>query len=84
MRQETQQVNKMLRIVVEALVDATDDVQIDVLEGHSVVVFEVFVVKRDIGKIIGKQGATIQSIRRILEGASAKDRTSYIIQVVED
>ena len=84
MKDCVQVVHDMLRIIIDALVDDTSNVLIHVLEGKTIVVFEVFLSRLDIGKVIGKQGATIQSIRRILDGVSAKDQINYIIQVVED
>jgi len=46
--------------------------------------FEITIVanNNDIGKLIGKNGNMINSIKTILNGCKAKDGNSYKIQVV--
>lgn len=42
------------------------------MEGESILVLELSVAKRDVGKIIGKQGKTADAFRTILTAASAR------------
>jgi predicted RNA-binding protein YlqC (UPF0109 family) len=41
------------------------------------------VSKRDLGKIIGKKGRTVQAIRTILNASSAKTKKRTILEIVE-
>jgi len=83
-RPEVRRMDATVEAIVKGLVDNPNAVTIDVLEGQTIVVFEVFMDREDIGKVIGKHGRIIQAIRTILEGASAKDKINYVFQVVED
>ena len=46
-------------------------------------VLEVKAAKTDIGKIIGKQGRTVQAIRTIMRAAAGNSRKRYILEIVE-
>ncbi len=48
--------------------------QVDVREfrGDSSILIELRVAKEDLGKVIGKQGATAKAMRLLLNAASAK------------
>jgi predicted RNA-binding protein YlqC (UPF0109 family) len=42
------------------------------------------VVKEDIGRIIGRQGRTVKTVRTILRAASAKTKTKpMILKIIE-
>jgi hypothetical protein len=44
---------------------------------------EVRVARRDLGKVIGKQGRTVQAIRTILSAAVGKSQKRYVLEIVE-
>ena len=58
--------------VVRALVDAPDRVQVTTAETERASVLTVSCEKRDIGKIIGKNGKTIAAIRALANGAGGR------------
>jgi predicted RNA-binding protein YlqC (UPF0109 family) len=74
---------ELIKHIVQALVDNSEQVAISVVEGKHSTVLEVKVAKEDIGKIIGKQGRTAQAIRTILNAASAKTKKRTIMEIIE-
>lgn len=58
--------------VVRALVDSPDLVQITTAETERATVITVRCEKKDIGKIIGKNGRTIAAIRALANGAGGR------------
>jgi predicted RNA-binding protein YlqC (UPF0109 family) len=74
----------LIQYIVQALVDYPDEVQVSEIEGKYTTVLELRVDKRDMGKIIGKQGRTAQAIRTILKALSGKAKKRFIFEIVED
>jgi hypothetical protein len=54
------------------LVDSPDEVDVTEVGGDNNTVIELRVAKDDIGKVIGKEGRTAQSMRVILTAVSTK------------
>ncbi|MCF7803172.1 MAG: KH domain-containing protein [Candidatus Marinimicrobia bacterium] len=54
------------------LVDSPDEVEVKEIESDRTVIYEVSVADDDMGKIIGKNGQTVNAIRTLLTAASAK------------
>jgi uncharacterized protein len=73
-----------LDYVVRSLVDKPDDVDIKAVDGEKATVYELRLAKSDIGKVIGKNGRTIQAIRTLLTGASAKQGRRAVLEIIED
>ena len=73
-----------LDFVVRGLVDRPDAVSITPVEKGNTTVFELRVHPTDVGKIIGRQGATIHAIRALLQVASAKQGLRCHLELVED
>jgi uncharacterized protein len=63
---------ELLEAIAKALVDNPDQVQVRAIEGEQVIVLELRVQPSDLGKMIGRQGRTVQSIRTILGAAGMK------------
>jgi predicted RNA-binding protein YlqC (UPF0109 family) len=70
--------------VVKGLVDRPDAVTITPVERGGQTVFEVRVHPTDVGKIIGRQGATIHALRSLLQVGSAKKGQRCALELVED
>ena len=69
--------------IVKAIVDNPEQVQITEIEGSQTVVLELKVAKSDMGKVIGKQGRTVNAIRALLNAASGKAGKRYVLEIVE-
>lgn len=63
---------ELISTIAQALVDDPDSVEVREIEGDQNCLIELRVAKGDIGKVIGKEGRTAQSMRTILAAASVK------------
>ena len=63
---------QLVQTLAEALVDDPASVDVAEIEGDNNIILELRVAKNDIGKVIGKDGRTAQSMRALLSAASAK------------
>lgn len=73
-----------LDYVVKGLVDNPDDVQLTTTDRNGVTVYELRVNPADMGKIIGRQGATINAIRALLLVGSAKKGLRCSLEVIDE
>ena len=62
----------LIALVALSLVDNPDRVQVREVTGERFPRIELSVAREDIGKIIGKDGRTAQSIRTLLNAAASK------------
>lgn len=63
----------LIAYVARALVDDPDAVEVHQIEGGRTVVYELRVAESDRGRVIGKDGQTIQALRTLLKAAAASD-----------
>jgi predicted RNA-binding protein YlqC (UPF0109 family) len=73
-----------LDYVVKGLVDRPDAVTITPTERNGMTIYELRVHPTDMGKIIGRQGATINAIRALLLVGSAKRGLRCALEVVDE
>ena len=73
-----------LDYVVKGLVDRPDAVTITPVERKGLTVYELRLHPTDVGKIIGRQGVTIQAIRSLLQVGSAKKGLRCSVEIVEE
>ena len=69
--------------VARDLVDRTDAVTVDSFEDEGVLVFELTVDPTELGRVIGRQGRTVQAVRTLLEAAGARHGRYYELEIVE-
>ena len=75
---------EFLAYVVKGLVDNPGAVSITPVQRAGMTVFELRLDPADVGKIIGRQGATINAIRSLLLAGSAKKGQRCSVEIVED
>lgn len=63
---------ELISTIARALVDDPEGVEVVEVDGERNPVIELRVADGDVGKVIGKDGRTAQSIRTILVAASTK------------
>jgi predicted RNA-binding protein YlqC (UPF0109 family) len=73
-----------LRMTLELLVDDPSSVRLNEIEGEQARVYEVTVAKSDIGKVIGRNGKTADSVRWILYAIAGKERKRAVLQIVDN
>lgn len=74
---------ELIRTMVEALVNNPSMVHVDEMEGESISIYELTVAKEDRGRIIGKQGQTVKSIRTIINAVSSRSNRKAVLEIVE-
>jgi predicted RNA-binding protein YlqC (UPF0109 family) len=74
----------LLDFVVKGLVDQPEAVSVTPVDRNGLTLYELRVAPSDVGKIIGKQGATIHALRTLLQVASAHQGQRCALEIVED
>ena len=69
---------------VQLVVDNPDDVAVEIVLGDQRTIFRIRVNPGDIGKVIGKQGRTSQSLRTLIGAIGMKARCRFILEIDED
>jgi uncharacterized protein len=69
--------------IAKALVDHPEQVQVNVVEGEMVTLLELRVHPEDLGKVIGRQGRTAESIRTILGAVGMKLKRRFTLEILE-
>ena len=73
-----------IEYVVKGLVDEPEAVEVTPVERNGMTVYELRLAQRDVGKVIGRKGNTIQAIRALLQvgaikkGVRCTDRKSVV------
>ena len=78
----------MSRALVEYLgpwlLDHPDELSIEEVEGdRGAVILEISVHPEDMGKLIGKRGRIIQSLRTLARAAGQRDGAPVLVEVVD-
>jgi len=73
----------LIEYIVKALVDNPDSVKVSAVAGENTTVIELNVAKEDLGKVIGKQGRTAQSLRTLLTASSTKLKLRSVLEIIE-
>lgn len=74
---------ELVLYIAKALVDNPDQVSVSEVSGEKATVIELKVAEGDRGKIIGKEGRIIKSIRTIINSASAKMDKRATVEIIE-
>jgi predicted RNA-binding protein YlqC (UPF0109 family) len=74
---------ELIELIIKGIVDNPDKVEINEIIGEKSSIFEVRVDSSDIGKVIGRQGRNIKSIRTIVNAAAQKDDKRVVLEIVE-
>jgi uncharacterized protein len=75
---------EFLEYVIKGLVQKPEAVTITSVERSGMTVFELRLDPGDVGKIIGRQGVTINAIRSLLLAGSAKKGLRCSLEIVEE
>jgi predicted RNA-binding protein YlqC (UPF0109 family) len=74
---------ELVEHIARALVDDPERVEVSERESESSFVIELKVAKQDVGKVIGKQGRTAQSLRTILSAASKELKKNAVVEIID-
>ena len=73
-----------LEYVVKGLVEHPDEVTVTPVEREGTTVYELRLNPQDVGRIIGRQGMTINAIRSLLLAGSARRGLRCTLEIVEE
>ena len=72
---------KLVEYIVKILVDHPDEVKVTSKNDKNAVIIDVKTNEDDIGKVIGKNGRIISSIRTIVKNMSVKSNKKFIVKI---
>src|SRR5580692_7542305 len=75
---------QFVEYVVKSLVGKPDAVHIDRRIDEKGVLLELTVDPEDLGRVIGKRGATAQSLRTLLRALGTKNDARYNLKIVDN
>ena len=69
--------------VVGKIIDQPDDLHVEVVEGEHAIVIETRVAPIDAGRVIGREGRTINALRTLVMAIAARGGKRAVLDVVE-
>jgi len=74
----------LIEVLVRALVDRPEEVEIDEVADGDATVYEVRVAPEDCGKVIGKQGKIANALRTVAKAAAMKTNRKVRVEIVSE
>ena len=74
---------ELVEYIVKSLVDNPDEVVVEEIDNGSELVLELTVAGSDMGRVIGKNGRVINSIRTLVQVSAAKEGKQVAVELVE-
>src|SRR6476619_7023881 len=75
---------QFVEYIVKSLVSKPDEVKIERRIDEKGVLLELTVDPEDLGRVIGKRGATAQSLRTLLRALGTKNDARYNLKIVDN
>jgi predicted RNA-binding protein YlqC (UPF0109 family) len=75
---------ELVEFIVKSLVDQPDEVHAIEVQSGSTTIVELTVAQPDMGRVIGKGGRIINSIRRLVQVAAVRQGKRVTLELVED
>jgi predicted RNA-binding protein YlqC (UPF0109 family) len=77
-------VEDLLEFLARALVDRPEDVSVEGFdEDDGTIVLEIRVADDDVGKVIGRGGRTISSLRTVMRAVASRQDERVMVDVVD-
>ncbi len=73
---------ELIEYMVRSLVDNSEDVRVNEVEGETLVVYEVSVADEDIGQVIGKNGRIANALRTIVKSAAMTHGKKATVEII--
>ena len=74
---------EFLEFVIRQLVEFPDEVMLSEIPNGKMIVFKLQMRQTDVGRIIGRNGQTIQAIRALLASSAARHGQRATLEIVE-
>jgi predicted RNA-binding protein YlqC (UPF0109 family) len=75
---------ELVEFLARQLVNNPDAVEVNEVHGDTASVLELRVAKEDLGRVIGKQGRTVKSIRTILNAVASRTNRKIVLEIIEE
>jgi predicted RNA-binding protein YlqC (UPF0109 family) len=75
---------EIIDLIIKSLVEQPDKVVLENSEEGDNVTIKVKVADGDMGRVIGKGGATVTAIRTLLKNCNSRDGKRYFIQIGDE
>ena len=76
-------VKEFLEFVIRQLVEFPDEMMLSEIPSGKTTIFRVQLRQTDVGRIIGRNGQTIQAIRALLASSAARHGQRATLEIVE-
>ncbi|MBQ9004582.1 MAG: KH domain-containing protein [Eggerthellaceae bacterium] len=83
MSEQSQDLKGLVESVVRPLVDFEDDLVITSHDEEGTTVIEISVNEEDAGKVIGRQGRVIKSIRTLARAAASRNDMQVEVEILD-
>jgi uncharacterized protein len=74
---------QFIEYIVKSLVGSPDEVKVERRIDEKGVLLELTVAQEDLGRVIGKRGATAQSLRTLLRALGTKNEARYNLKIID-
>ena len=75
---------ELVQYLAQSIVNQPDAVEVTETQDDNASVVEIKVAKEDLGRIIGKQGRTANSLRTILNAAAARVDRKIVLEIIDE
>jgi len=82
--ESTEAFKDLAEFIVESLVDNPDQVSVKEIATDRTVIVEVQVASSDMGRVIGRGGTVVNSIRTLLQVLAVKEDKRVSLEILED
>jgi uncharacterized protein len=76
-------VKEFLEFVIRQLVDYPDEVMLSEIPNGRMTIFRVQLRQSDVGRVIGRNGQTIQAIRALLASSASRHGQRATLEIIE-
>ena len=73
----------LLAYIAQGLVDRPEEVKVEAFEEDDALVLELHVAEDDTGKVIGRNGRTVNAIRSVMRACGAKQGRRVLVDVID-
>ena len=75
---------RLVEVIAKALVTNPDEVNVIEKQDGDVLVLELHVAEKDMGKVIGKGGRIAKAIRAVVKAASTKEDKKVVVDIADE
>lgn len=80
---ENESIKNVMIILIKALVKNPEKVELTYTQANKTLIFELQVAKEDMGRVVGKGGEMLRTIRYFLNSLSLRSNVKSYLELVE-